>query len=211
MLVFRNKKFLIGYKLFFALLGFSALITEIATLAERGVFNLVNFLSFFTVESNILVIVTLLLSALAVTAGKNDKLDTLRSAVTVYILIVGIGFSFLLSGLENVALTAVPWDNTVLHYIIPTAMSADLLIDRPKQKISFKKGLVWLLFPIAYGGYSLMRGGIVGWYPYPFLNPANNGYGSIAVTIGGLVLLGLILVFVVTKISDLGQRHNSKS
>src|SRR5690606_15191851 len=118
----KNKNVLIGYKLFFSLLGFSAIITEIATIIERGHFNPVNFFSYFTIETNILVVVTLILSAIAVAMGKNSKLDILRSAVTVYILIVGIGFSVLLAGIESSVLTAVPWDNVVLHYIMPIAM-----------------------------------------------------------------------------------------
>lgn len=203
----QNKKLLIGYKLFFALLGFSAIVTEIATITERGRFNPANFFSFFTIESNILVFVVLLLSAVAVAMGKNGKLDTLRGATTVYILIVGIGFSFLLAGLEDVALTAVPWDNTVLHYIMPIAMLVDFLIDRPKRKLAFKQSLYWLLFPIAYVAYSLTRGALVGWYPYPFLNPDINGYGAIAFTASCLLVLGLALVWGVCKLS--GKRKTA--
>lgn len=203
----QNKKLLIGYKLFFALLGFSAIVTEIATIVERGRFNPANFFSFFTIESNILALVVLLLSAIAVAMGKNGKLDSLRGAVTVYMLIVGIGFSFLLAGLEDVALTAVPWDNTVLHYIMPIAMLVDFLIDRPKHKLAFKQSLYWLLFPIAYVAYSLTRGALVGWYPYPFLNPDTNGYGAIAFTSSCLLVLGLALAWGVCKLS--GKRKTA--
>ncbi len=197
----KNKNILICYKLFFGLLGFGAVVTEIATIIERGHFNPINFFSYFTIETNILVFVTLLLSAVAVAMGKNSKLDVLRSAVTVYILIVGIGFSVLLAGIEGITLTAVPWDNTVLHYIIPIAMLLDFLIDRPKTKILFKQGLVWLLFPIIYVAYSLIRGALIGWYPYPFLNPETKGYGAVALTVVGLLLLTLALVWVITKLS----------
>src|SRR5687768_13932518 len=100
----QNKNVLIGYKLFFGLLGFSAIVTEIATIVERGRFNPINFFSYFTIETNILVVITLLLCAVAVAMGKNNKLDVLRSAVTVYILIVGIGFSLLLAGIEDITL-----------------------------------------------------------------------------------------------------------
>ncbi len=191
----QNKPFLIFYKVFFALLGFSSIVTELATLAERNRLNLVNFFSFFTVETNTLVVVTLLLSALTLAAGKEQKLAVLRGATTVYILVVGIGFSFLLSGLENVALTAVPWSNTVLHYIIPIAVLVDFLIDRPKRALLFKKSLIWLLFPLAYLAYSLTRGALTSWYPYPFLNPATKGYGSIALVVAALFALGLILIW----------------
>ena len=191
-----------SYKLFFAFLGFSALVTEIATSVERGVFNPGNFFSFFTVQVNILVFITFVLSALVLASGKQRRwLDILRSITTVYILVVGIGFAILLSGLENVALTAVPWDNTVLHYIIPVAVLIDFIIDRPKKKISFKTGLLWIAFPILYVLYSLIRGALVGWYPYPFLNPELKGFGAVAVTVAGLVVLGVIIIAFVTKLT----------
>jgi len=31
--------------------------------------------------------------------------------------------------------------------------------------------LIFLVYPVAYGAYSLIRGPIVDWYPYPFLDP----------------------------------------
>jgi len=200
--MFKTKNFLVSYKLFFAFLGFSALVTEIATSVERGVFNPGNFFSFFTVQVNILVFITFVLSALVLASGKQRRwLDILRSITTVYILVVGIGFAILLSGLENVALTAVPWDNTVLHYIIPVAVLIDFIIDRPKKKISFKTGLLWIAFPILYVLYSLIRGALVGWYPYPFLNPELKGFGAVAVTVAGLVILGVIIIAFVTKLT----------
>ena len=146
--------FLISYKLFFALLGFSSIVTEMAVTMERGTFKAENFFSYFTIETNILVVIMLLMSAVAIAAGKNSKLDLFRSATTVYILVVGIGFSALLSGLEGVKLTAVPWDNVVLHYIIPVAVFADFMTDRPRRKLPFKRALLWLLFPIVDATYA---------------------------------------------------------
>jgi len=207
----KNKLFLVGYKVFFALLGFSAIVTEMVVTLERGTFNPANFFSYFTIEINTLAFITFLLSAGVLISGKARKwLDTLRSITTVYILIVGIGFAVLLAGLENVALTAVPWDNTVLHYIIPAAVLIDFLIDRPRRKISFKSGLVWVTFPLLYAAYSLVRGNLVGWYPYPFLNPSLHGIAPVAIAITGLTVLGLILVFVITWFTRLGTTKAKK-
>jgi len=194
--------FLISYKLFFALLGFSSIVTEMAVTMERGTFKAENFFSYFTIETNILVVIMLLMSAVAIAAGKSSKFDLLRSATTVYILVVGIGFSLLLSGMGDVALTAVPWDNVVLHYIMPVAVLADFMTDRPRRRLGFKKALLWLLFPIAYAIYALVRGGLTGWYPYPFLNPDVSGAESVVVTILSLFALGLALIWGVDKLSS---------
>jgi hypothetical protein len=202
---------LIAYKLFFGLLGFSAVVTEIATLAERGVFEPQNFFSYFTIQSNILVAATLILSAVAVAAGTNDRLDAVRGAVTAYILVVGIGFSVLLAGIEGIPLTAVPWDNAVLHYIIPVAVLGDYLLDRPQRRLPFRPALLWLLYPVGYVAYSLLRGTVTDWYPYPFLDPATNGYAAVAVTVLGLLLLGMGLIWGITRISGRGAGSAAES
>lgn len=206
----KNKKFLIGYKLFFSFLGFSALVTEVATLAERGRFDAVNFFSYFTVENNILICIAFLLSALAIASKHQSRaFDIFRGFTTMLIILVGIGFLALLSGLKGVALTAVPWDNIVLHYIIPVAAFIDILIDRPKTRFSFKRSLAWLGYPLAYVVYTLVRGAMTGWYPYPFINPDLRGYVSVGVAIFELLVLGLILVWVVTKLS--GKKQKTKA
>jgi hypothetical protein len=197
----KSKPFLVGYKLFFALLGFSALITEVVVLAERGTFNPVNFFSFFTIESNIVAVAALLIGAMYAAAGQSHKIDLFRGAATTYILIVGLGFSFLLAGLEDTAFTAVPWDNVVLHYLMPLALIVDFIIDRPKQPITFKAAIWWLLFPVAYLIYSLTRGYFTGWYPYPFLNVEANGYQYVITGILGIVVIGLLVTGVVTLVS----------
>ena len=98
-----------------------------------------------------------------------------RSTAILYMLITGIVFALLLSGLENIASTAVHWDNIVLHYIMPVVMLVDWLIDKPKYVICFSQILIWLVYPIVYVAYSLVRGSLVSWYPYHLINPAKCG------------------------------------
>ena len=188
-------------KIGFGLLAISALITEIVVLLNRNVFDFVNFFSYFTVESNLFAAIILLLGGYYIL--KKQKLPSyfnwLRGASTLYMVITGIIFSLLLAGLENVQLTAVPWDNTVLHYIMPVAVAALWLIDPPKQTFSYAKSLLWIIFPLGYGAYTWVRGAIVGWYPYPFMNPEVSGIaGLVIVSIGiaGIAaVFGLVLIY----------------
>lgn len=191
--------FAIGYKVFFGFLGFTAVATEVATLVERGSFNALNFFSYFTILTNIFVFLTLIVSAIALAHGVNDKISSIRSAATVYILLVGVGFSILLSGLDGITFAAVPWDNTVLHYIIPLAVLFDFIYDRP-LKTDFNKALTWLVFPLTYLIYALMRGIVTGWYPYPFLNPLTSGFGTVVLSIMGLIGLSLALTWAVVRV-----------
>lgn len=210
MLMAINKDFLVGYKLLFGLVGFSAIVTEIAVLIERGTFKPANFFSFFTIEGNILAIIVLFLGALAIVRGKSGfRMTMLRGATTLYILIVGIGFAILLSGLDNTRFTAVPWDNIVLHYIMPVVMLIDWIIDPPKVRIELGKVLYWLVFPIVYVVYTLARGVHVKWYPYPFLDPSIKGYGHIAMMVALLLILGFILTWLLVRAAKvLGTARN---
>lgn len=196
----KAKNYLATYRTLFALLGFSAIVTEIAVLVERNIFTPENFFSFFTIESNILAVVSLSLGGLFAFAKiKSRKLDFFRGAITLYMVVTGIVFAVLLSGLENVQLTAVPWDNIVLHYIMPIVIALDWFMDPPKKRFSMKRASLWLVFPIAYLAYSLVRGPIANWYPYPFLNPANGGYEQITITSVAIAVLGFVLVFIITR------------
>ncbi len=194
-----QKNLLVGYRIFFALLGFSAIVTEIATISERGRFVPANFFSFFTIESNVIAVVVLIFSALALVRGKQGKRNSmLRGANTLNMIIVGIVFSLLLSGLDA-ELTAVPWDNTVLHYIMPIVVALDWFLDIPKMRITFKQALVWMVLPVAFVIYSLIRGSIIDWYPYPFLNPSGHGYARVITTSIGLAILAIGLIWILTR------------
>lgn len=184
-----------------ALLGFSAVVTEVATLVERGTLVPANFLSFFTVQSNLLAAGVLLVAAYAgpgrSRAAGSRRLDAWRGAVTVYMVLVLVVFAVLLSGLDA-ELTAVPWDNTVLHRIVPVLVVLDWLVAPPRHRIPRSASLLWLLYPLAYLGYTLVRGASVGWYPYPFTDPAHGGYGQVALTSVAIAAGVLVVTWLVT-------------
>lgn len=193
----KNKKILVLYRLCFGLLGLSAIVTEIVVLVDRNTFVPANFFSFFTVQSNLFAAIILIGSALWLLRGKNQEVwDIWRGASTLYMVVTGIIFVLLLSGLDAGVLTAVPWDNTVLHYIMPIAVLGDWWMSAPKRSIFFKRALLWLLYPITYVVYTLVRGHFVGWYPYPFLNVTERGYASVVAVclVVAIVVMGLAWV-----------------
>lgn len=190
----RSAKMIAIYRLLLSLLAFSALITQFVTRAQVKPFNPVNFFSFFTIESNILVAVILLFSSLGTALfGRSEQFGVLRGAATVYILKTGLIYFLLLRGLEESLQTAIPWVNTVLHYIMPLAMILDWVINPPTKTITWKQTASWLVFPLLYVVYSLIRGPFVNWYPYPFLDPRIGGYGRVFLySIGISVVIGAI-------------------
>ena len=45
-----------------------------------------------------------------------------------------------------------------------------------------------MIYPLAWTVLTLIRGALDGWYPYPFLDPANGGYGALVTTTVGIVV-----------------------
>ncbi len=122
-----------------------------------------------------------------------------RGAATLYLAITGVVFSLLLAGIEGAEFTAVAWDNVVLHYLMPIAIVADWVIDSPRVRIPFRQGVIWLVYPIAYVVFCLIRGASDGWYPYPFLDPDLRGYSAVVESSIGIALLSAALVFVLVS------------
>ncbi len=180
-------------RLAFGLLGLSAVVTEVAVLIGQERFVPANFFSFFTIESNIFAAGVLLYMTLGARKWPYAHIGFVRGAATLYMVITGIVFSVLLAGLDPGVLTAVPWDNTVLHYIMPIVMLVDWLLDPPRQYFGPKHVLLLLVYPMVYVAYSLVRGGLVGWYPYPFLNVEQSGWENVGATVVGISALSITL------------------
>jgi hypothetical protein len=179
-----------------ALVAVAVVVQFMHGIAVNPTFSTANFFSFFTIQSNILGALVFGLTGAWYLRGKDaNKILLLRGAATLYMSVTGIVYVLLLSGLEQSLQTPIPWVNFTLHYLFPIIAFADWLIDRPTRAIRFKESLWWLAFPVMYLAYSLIRGPLVNWYPYPFLNPANGGYGAVAITVTTISLGALLLCF----------------
>jgi hypothetical protein len=115
--------------------------------------------------------------------------------------IVGIVFSLLLRDDDLGQL--LPWVNFVHHYLMPVVVVADWLYQPPKAKLAVRQLGYWLIYPLVYVTYSLIRGAIVGFYPYPFLNPAKaGGPVSVALYCVGIAVLFLIVSWVLILLGN---------
>ena len=185
----------------------AAIITQLSNTIGNG-HSVVNFFSFFTIQSNIIGVVAITIAAFAGPRARSSVwLSQLRGAATLYMAITGMIFSLLLSGAD--VQTPIPWVNSTLHYVFPLFIVIDWLVDRSVRPLSFKQGLIFLSYPVAYGIYSLIRGPIVDWYPYPFLDPRANGYTFVAVMMVVVAIVGLALAWLLCWASrwDLGRQE----
>jgi hypothetical protein len=178
-----------------ALLGWATLVLQYVLLLQNtGALGLsiaegtIRFFSFFTIQSNILV--ALVLSAFAIKSGPDEWLvhPFVRSAVAVYIAMVGIVYFALLRRLWTPQ--GAQWvADTVLHYVMPLGYLAFWLTCVRKAGLRWYDPLLWLIYPLFYLGFILVRGKLAGFYPYPFIDAGTLGYAKVASNTLGLLIV----------------------
>jgi hypothetical protein len=177
-------------------LGVLALVAVVVRLFEGSGdadFSAANFFSYFTIQSNLIAAGVLLVAGAGLLRGRSpsERLDLWRGAATLYIATTGVVYSLLLAADEPNLLRVT---NVVLHYLMPIAVVVDWAVDRPRWAILFRRAAVWIAYPAAFIAYTLVRGAIVDWYPYPFVDVSERGYPAVLLTtlVLGAAMLGLI-------------------
>jgi hypothetical protein len=181
-----------------ALLPILAIAATVVDLAGRGVLNPVNFFSYFTIQSNLIGVAAFLLAATS--PNRTRGIDLLRGASVVYLSVTFVVFALLLSG-TNVD-TAMNWVDFILHKLFPIAVVVDWLIDPPRRRITPREAVGWLAYPLVWVAYTLIRGPIANWYPYPFMDPANGGYAAVAAYVVGIVIFGILVIALIAGVGN---------
>jgi hypothetical protein len=180
----------------FAALVVAALAFMIVTLIDEGTFNALNFFTFFTVLSNLLAAAVFFEGGRRQLSGSGELSPMWRGAAVVYMTVTYVVFAVLLRDAQEDLQTHVAWVDSVLHRVMPIAVMADWLIDPPHRPIPFRRALWWLTFPLAWTAFTLVRGEIDGRYPYPFLDPANGGYGVVALYSAAIFVLFVLVIWI---------------
>jgi len=195
----KNNYYVFGYRLFFMVLGWFAFFH-----AFRVDFkHLADFFSYFTIQSNLFIILWFTFAVLSIFSEKIGEFihkPFIRSGLLVYITVTMIVF-FALLFKQNVGLDFIT--TYVLHLIIPVGYIVDWFLDKPQIKIKLKTALGWLIYPIIFCIYSLIRGKIVGWYPYWFLSPIRAGsFEHVEIAIVGLACFFFLIIMLVYSVHN---------
>lgn len=113
--------------------------------------------------------------------------QSVRAAIALYIFVVAVVYYAVLAQDHNPE----GWSailNVFLHFVLPVLFIVDWLLLTPKHSMSFKSLPLWVVFPVVYGLFNLGRGAITGFYPYPFLNVAELGFGPVMLNMHGFAL-----------------------
>lgn len=163
--------------------------------AGRSLFgSVVFYFSFFTILTNIAAVLVhlSLLSATGYAWLPAFAGPKVRAGVAVSITLVFLVYATVLAQLwapEGLFLLC----DVLLHYIAPILFVLWWLFAGADGKTRWSDIPYWMLYPIAYLVYALVRGHFIGEVPYPFLDVATNGVASVALSALAVTALFLVL------------------
>jgi hypothetical protein len=155
-------------------------------------------LLYFTIQSNLILTLFIAYAAWTIWSNRTGPAPFLKGAVTVYITITCLVYNLILAkaaassppppGTIMDPLLGGTLSNDLLHMIAPIMAILDWVLFDAHGNLSWRYPLQWLVYPLAYLAFVLIRGVLVTGpflypnlhYPYPFLNVDKIGYGGVA-------------------------------
>ncbi|MCR6489870.1 Pr6Pr family membrane protein [Amycolatopsis sp. OK19-0408] len=179
------------------LVALTGLVTQVIATAgdTTGQFRtaagrIANLFCYFTIDSNLLVTVTSALVALGLARGGLFRVLWLDALVG--IIVTGIVYQVALEGLYELHGLSL-FSDTMLHKVTPLLFVAGWVVAGPRHAPAWRT--VWwsLVYPLAWLAFTLPRGAITGFYPYPFVDAAALGYGQVTLNCVGIGLFFVAL------------------
>ena len=171
--------------------------------------TIVRFFSFFTILTNILVAICF--TVIWIKPKNKWELFFLnnktQTAITLYILIVGIVYNLILrllwapTGFQKVA-------DELLHLLIPLLAFVYWFFVTNKINLMYNDIFLGLIYPFVYLVYILIRGHFYNFYPYPFVNVIQLGYKTVFINCFFMVLAFLIVGILLIGISKMKNKSN---
>jgi len=149
-------------------------------------------ISYFTIQSNVLVAVTSV--QLARDPGRDGPTwRVVRLAAVVGITVTGVVHFLLLRPLLDLDGADFVADK-LLHMVVPVLAVVGWAVFGPRPRVDARAVRLALAWPLAWLAWTLVVGGLSGWFPYPFLDHREpEGVSGVVVTSVGVTLFFLLL------------------
>ncbi|MEU5694478.1 Pr6Pr family membrane protein [Actinosynnema sp. NPDC020468] len=150
--------------------------------------RLVNLFCFFTIQSNVLVLLT---TAVLVFRERPPVFwRVLRLDGVLSIAVTGVVYHLVLAGLYELHGAALLAD-VLLHTVSPLLCVAGWLVFGPRGLVT-PRIVAWsTVYPLAWLAFTLVRGAVIDYYPYPFVDVATLGYARVALNCALVAVLFL--------------------
>lgn len=145
-----------------------------------------NFFAYLTVESNCALVVLLVIGGVFAFRRAEDPrwFSIALALVLTWTITAGIAFALIVwqAGLRGIRVD-VPWSDQVLHFWLPAFTALAWTLTPGHRRVPWWIVPGSLAFPLVWGGVTMWRGPLIGWYPYYFLDLRQvSGFGEFALT-----------------------------
>jgi len=173
---------------------------------DNPLYRGLNVFAFFTIQSNLLVALSALLSAFD---PARDTLlrRVLRLTSLVAITVTGVVYHSVLAGLVELS----GWGylaDLLVHTVVPVLAVLGWVLFGPRGRTGWRVVLLSAVFPVLWLVFTLVRGPLVGgFWPYPFVDVDQLGWSQVLLNCGGVAVLFLGLA----ALAHLADRLLSRS
>jgi hypothetical protein len=186
-----------------------AIAYQAKVIIDTGLFRPLRFFAFFTILSNLFGAVVWLWLAARSRRQRTRTDDLLRGAATLYLVVTFVVVVLLLQGAE-LSLSDRLVD-LIVHKLFPILVVIDWIVDPPETDLRMRDVAIWLIFPLIWLALTLIRGAVDAWYPYPFLDPDNGGYRSVAYHVIVVLAGFLVIAGGIVALGDFGRDRRLRS
>jgi len=107
-----------------------------------------------------------------------------RMSVLTYAVVTAIVYNALLRGIPDEGFVVSTWPGEIMHVWIPIYFLLDWLLAPGRPALGWTALRIVVIFPLVWIAFTLLRGALDGWYPYPFLEPSTGWLSVIAYVLG---------------------------
>jgi hypothetical protein len=169
--------------------------------------RLVRFCSYLTIWFNVLVA----WSTFPLAIGRDRDTPVWRALRLDAVVLATVGglvhFFFLLPLLDLSG-----WDfvaDKLLHMVVPAFALVGWLVFGPRGRADPRDLVPFLVVPVTWLVYTLVRGELVEWYPYPFIDVNEHGYGVVLVNALGIAAAMVLAAWGATVLERTLSRRTS--
>lgn len=191
-----------------------AIIFQITDLMLHDAFSPGQYFAYFTIQSSLINVVVLAVGGIASsTSDRDTELYTrIRMAALCYAVMTAAVFNLLLRGqsVTDGHYPGLDWPNEIMHVAIPIFLVLDWLFAAGTHRLRFTALWTVVSYPIAWAAFTLIRGALGGWYPYPFLDPSKvGGYLGVTGYVVGIAVFILAIAVGAVAVGRVSARRSA--
>ena len=182
----------------------TALVSQIVEKVVNNDMVAGEYFSYFTIQSAMITIVVLAVGGVMGLRIVTDTVlyTTIRVSVLAYAVVTAGVYNALLRGIPDEGYVTAAWPGEIMHVWIPLFVVLDWFLSPGRPALRWTALRIVVIYPLAWAAFTLVRGAITGWFPYPFLE-FSTGFVSVALYI-------VAIAAIINRIASVGIAYSRR-